>query len=95
MPIESRTELTDFIAQRLRFPMDVARTVATDVTFQNARFRAGGREFVAFWDQLRGNEIRLLLRELGYPRILWDHHPGPGGRCVPHDNSCCADYYGD
>jgi hypothetical protein len=92
MPIETVDELERYLVQVLRAAPAVASSVASSAVFRDRTFRGAGYEFVTFTDELRGRDIRNLLRELGNPRILWDHYPGADGRCVPRDNFCCAVY---
>jgi hypothetical protein len=95
MPVGSQQELASYIVEVLLYDPPAARRIAASASFVNKRFRGGGTEFVLFLDELGVGQFRRLMREFGYPRILWDHIPGPDGRCRPHDNTCCADYYGD
>jgi hypothetical protein len=92
MPIESVGELEEYLVQVLGAAPNVARTVAGTAVFRDRAFRGAGQEFTFYLDELRGRDIRNLLRELGRPRILWDHYPGADGRCAPRDNFCCAVY---
>jgi hypothetical protein len=91
MPIESQTDLENYLVHTLQTVPDAARLVTADVVFENGRFRGAGPEFVSFVDGLTGRDVRLLLIELNNPRILWDHYP-TGNGCVPRDNCCCVQY---
>ncbi len=91
MPIQSQTDLENYLVHTLQTVPDAARLVTADVVFEAARFRGAGPEFVSFVDGLTGRDVRLLLIELNNPRILWDHYP-TGNGCVPRDNCCCVQY---
>ena len=91
MPIESRTDLENYLVQDLNTVPDAARLVTAGAVFEDGRFRGAGSEFVYFLDGLTGREVRLLLIELGNPRILWDYYP-TGNGCVARDDCCCAQY---
>ncbi len=93
MAIETEAALVRYLVDTLQQESNFARRVARAVTFDGPRFRGGGVDFVRLFDNLSGLQFRMLLRELGNPRILFDHYPGgPNGECIPRDNCCCADY---
>jgi hypothetical protein len=91
MPIESQTDLENYLVETLETRREIARDVTTGVVFEGRRFRGGDPVFVQFLDGLSGRQFRFLLIELDNPRILYDHYPSGNG-CVARDNWCCAQY---
>jgi hypothetical protein len=94
MPIQSQEQLRGYIQEVLGYDPQRATRFANSAMFSpDGRFRGGGVDFLLFFDELGGGQIRRLLREFNNPQIIWDCYPSDNG-CVERPNCCCAHYTG-